>query len=464
MFFLQNRWKLQGRTLYCYGLRNRENLLRRRIRLTRAQYALVSSLPRTLTEKEKRILSPLLGGPVVRKEELRTTPRSFAEARFCSECCANDFLIPGLEFDEAGRCPLCQTAEETKELKSILPIVRNIPHAKKSRFDIALFYTGGKDSTFLLYHLAKMQGLRVLALTWETPFLSDSAKASIEGAKRAFPNVEFLSRQVAETDLRRIYRKLYALSENTCACPSLAYVLFYPELVENRVPYFAAGNEPVQMLGLYYNGMAPRIAYSFAQNRPLTALLNLGRVLTLRPALRQGQFQTLMTMRQLAWGDPLLKKISGYSDELVTNIVAALLEVPELLTPLKRSIRRSDRTGNVPAFVHFDLDEICGGTYDWNRVREILVRECGWVPPSEETKALHTSCRIERCKDHSQFVRFYHCRSRMIPFSALEIALASRRCGRSRAEFLTEMERNLGFSLEPVPECAEMCAWTEELP
>ena len=35
MFFLQNRWKLQGRTLYYYGLRNRENLLRRRIRHSR---------------------------------------------------------------------------------------------------------------------------------------------------------------------------------------------------------------------------------------------------------------------------------------------------------------------------------------------------------------------------------------------------------------------------------------------
>ena len=61
MFFLQNRWKLQGRTLYYYGLRNRENLLRRRIRLTRAQCKLISSLPRPLTEKELRILSPLPG-------------------------------------------------------------------------------------------------------------------------------------------------------------------------------------------------------------------------------------------------------------------------------------------------------------------------------------------------------------------------------------------------------------------
>lgn len=463
MFTLQNRWKREGTGLYCYGLRGGGNLHRNRIPLTAAQRNVIDSLPRDLREAEQKLLGPLLGVQVVREEDLRPIPRSFAEARFCTECCANDFLIPGLEFDEAGRCPLCQTAEETKELKSILPIVRNIPRAKTSRFDIALFYTGGKDSTFLLYHLAKVQGLRVLALTWETPFLSDSAKASIEGAKRAFPNVEFLSRQVAEADLRRVYRKLYALSENTCACPSLAYVLFYPELVETRVPYFAAGNEPVQMLGLYYNGMAPKIAYTFAESHVLPVLMNLGRLLTLRPPLRQGQFQTLMTMRQLAYGDPLLKKISGYSDELVTNIVAALREVPELLTPLKRSIRRSDRTGNVPAFVHFDLDELCGGTYDWNRVRELLVRECGWVPPSGETKALHTSCRIERCKDHSQFVRFYHCRSKMIPFSALEIALASRRCGRSREEFLAEMERNLGFSLEPVPECAEMCARTEEL-
>ena len=464
MFTLQNRWKREGTGLYFYGLRGGRDLHRNRIPLSAAQRNVIDSLPRDLSDAEQKLLGPLLGVQVVREEDLRPTPKSFVDARFCTECCANDFLIPGLEFDETGRCPLCQTAEETKELKSILPIVRNIPRAKTSRFDVALFYTGGKDSTFLLYHLAKVQGLRVLALTWETPFLSDSAKASIEGAKHAFPTVEFLSRQVAEADLRKIYRKLYSLSENTCACPSLAYVLFYPELVENRVPYFAAGNEPVQMLGLYYNGMAPKIAYSFAKNRPLTALLNLGRMLTLRPPLRQGQFQTLMTMRQLAYGDPFLKKISGYSDELVTNIVTSLREVPELLTPLKRSIRRSDRTGNVPAFVHFDLDELCGGTYDWNRVRELLVRECGWVPPAEETKALHTSCRIERCKDHSQFVRFYHCRSRMIPFSALEIALASRRCGRSREEFLAEMERNLGFSLEPVPECAEMCARTEELP
>ena len=227
------------------------------------------------------------------------------------------------------------------------------------------------------------------------------------------------------------------------------------------MPYFVAGNEPVQMLGLYYNHIAPPLAYSFADNKLLTALFNIGRLLTLHPPLRQGQFQTLMTMKQLAYGDKPIKKLSGYENELVSNIVEAIHSVPELLPPFKRSIRRSSWSGNVPAFVHFDLDKIFGGTYDWNKVKDILINECGWVAPDEDKKALHTSCKIEKCKDYTQFLRFYHCKSKMIPFSALEISLASRSCGRSREETIYEMENLLGFSLEEIPECAMMRAYLE---
>ena len=44
----------------------------------------------------------------------------------------------------------------------------------------------------------------------------------------------------------------------------------------------------------------------------------------------------------------------------------------------------------------------------------------------------------------------------MIPFSSLEISLASRNCGVSREEMLYEMERQLGCSLEEPLECAAM--------
>ncbi len=461
MYHLQNRWKLEEGSLYYYGMRSGRNLFRNRVRVSAKQAALIKTLPKELTENEKRLLRPFLGIQIVEEKDLKAVPKNMYEATFCCECCANDFIIPGLEFDEHGRCPMCQTAEEVADLKSVVPLVDEIPRSHRSRFDAAVFYTGGKDSTFLLYYLSKVKGLRVLALTWEIPFMSASAKASIEGAKKAFDTVEFISRSVNRKDLNTVYQKLYEVSENTCACPSLAYVLFYPELVANRVPYFLAGNEPVQMTGLYYNHIAPKIAYLFATNTLLTLLMNIGRVLTLHPPLRQGQFQTLMTMKQLAYGDHPIKKWSGYESELVSNIVSAIHEVPSFLPPLRRAIRSSSRIGCVPAFVHIDFNSICGGTYNWNDVKSVLVKECGWVPPDDSKKALHTSCKIERCKDHSQFNRFYHCRSKMIPFSAIEMSLASRHCGRSKEETLYEMEYLLGFTTDPLLDCAMMRDYLE---
>ena len=456
MYCIQSRWKLENRKLHYFGLRSAPNLFKNDIAVSKKQAEILASLPRELNQKELSVLDKLIGNQVVPVDAKKPVPKNLSEATFCTDCCANDFLIPGLEFDDKGLCPMCQTAEKAKSLKSVVPIVEDIPRSKKSRFDIALFYTGGKDSTYLLYYLSKVKGLRVLALTWEIPYISESAAKSIANAKKSFHNVEFITRTVNQRDLRRFYSKLYSLSDNTCACPSLAYLLFYPELVANKVPYFVAGNEPVQMLGLYYNHMAPPIAYTFAGNRLLTFLMNAGRVLTLQPPLKQGQFQTLMTMKQLAYGDHPVKKLSGYESELVSNIVEAIRAVPEFLPPFKRSIRHSSRTGNIPAFVHFDLDKIAGGIYDWNKVKSILVEECGWIPPEDENKALHTSCKIEKCKDHTQFVRFYHCKSKMIPFSALEFSLASKKCGRSKEEMLYEMEHLLGFSLEEIPECAIM--------
>lgn len=456
MYDIQNRWKLEGSTLQYYGLRNQPNLFKNSIKLSNRQTQIVSKLPCTLTQAEMDTLGSLMGVQVVEVTHKRKIPLSLEEAKFCKTCAANDFIIPGIEFDTDGKCPICQSASQTKNLKSVVPVMNTFPKAKKSRFDIAVFYTGGKDSTYLLYYLSKILNLRVLALTWEIPYMSECARTSIENAKKNLDSVEFISRKIANNDLRKIHKKLYSLSENTCACPSLAYVLFYPELVVNKVPYFVAGNEPAQLLGLYFNHMAPKIAYSFAENKMLGTLLNVGRILTLHPPLKKGQFQTLATMKQLAFGDSNIKNMAGYSNELVHSVCEAIKEVPSILNPLKKAIRTSSWSGNIPAFIQVDFDEICGGAYNWNKIKDTIIRECGWVAPEESNKGLHTSCKIEKCKEHSQFARFYHMRSSMIPFSALEIAIASQNKNLSREEAIAEMKNALGFSLEEIPECAIM--------
>ena len=461
-YFIQNRWKLEDNKLYYCGLRSGKNLFKNSVKLSSAEIKIISSLPKILDENEVRILNKYIGKQVVTEKELRHIPSSLSEATFCKNCCANDYIIPGLEFDENGICPMCQTAAESENLKSVVPIIKDIPKSKTSRFDVAVFYTGGKDSTFLLYYLAKVKNLRVLALTWEIPFISESAKQSIENAKKLFPSVEFINRKMSDNDLKKIYTKLYELSENTCACPSLAYILFYPELVSNKIPYFMAGNEPVQMLGLYYNHMAPKFIYGLDDNKPLKFLINAGRILTLRPPFKSGQLQTLSAMKQLSSKNSRIMEFFGYSNPLVSNIVTAIHEVPELIPPFKKAVFRSSITGNIPAFVHLDFDEICGGKYDWKNVKNILINECGWVPPAFDKKALHTSCKIERCKDCSQFRQFYNCKSKMIPFSAIEISLASRNKLNSKEEIMYEMENFLGFSLDEIPECSIMHDYLKE--
>ena len=396
MYVIQSRWKFENNVLRYYGLRNQPNMFKNIIRLTQKQRRIIHKLPCELTVAEVSALKGLIGVQIVTSESKKAIPASLQKARFCKTCIANDFIIPGIEFDADGRCPICQSADKTRDFKSIVPVMNTFPRSRKSRFDIAVFYTGGKDSTYLLYYLSKVLRLRVLALTWEIPYMSECAKKSIENAKNTLNSVEFISRKISNEDLRKIYNKLYSLSENTCACPSLAYVLFYPELVINKIPYFVAGNEPVQLLGLYFNHMAPQIAYTFPENKVLNFLVNIGRILILHPPLKKGQFHTLTTMKQLAYGDSKIKNMAGYSNQLVYNICEAIKEVPSILNPLKRVLRSSSWSGNIPAFVQVDFDEICGGVYEWSKIKDTIVRECGWIAPEESDKGLHTSCKIEK--------------------------------------------------------------------
>lgn len=192
--------------------------------------------------------------------------------------------------------------------------------------------------------------------------MSDCSRQSIENAKKMMMNVEFITRKINNSDLIKIYSKLHQLSENTCACPSLAYLLFYPELVANKVPYFVVGNEPVQMKNLYLNGMAPKIAYHFYDNKFFTFIINLGRCISLHPPFKRGQLHSLMTMKQLVKLNFFVKKYS--KNDLLKNVCIALDEVPTLKVALKKAVRQSSWSGNIPAFVHFDLDDVTDGLYD----------------------------------------------------------------------------------------------------
>ncbi len=95
---------------------------------------------------------------------------------------------PKIIFDNKGVCSNCNQYDKwTKGWKTGLPerkkILQNISSTAKKKhkeFDALIPFSGGKDSTFVLYVAKKELGLNCLAYTLDNGYLSDYAKNNIE--------------------------------------------------------------------------------------------------------------------------------------------------------------------------------------------------------------------------------------------------------------------------------------------
>lgn len=133
------------------------------------------------------------------------------------------------------------------------------------------------------------------------------------------------------------------------------------------------------------------------------------------------------------------------------------------MAPFREAVRRAGRDARLPALVHIDFDDASDtGVYDWNGIKALLAREIGWVDAPSGDKGLHTSCKIERCKEWSQFTRFRNMETQIIPFSAIELSLASAAGSISREQAIQELKHHSGFTEAPPEETKIMTAALKE--
>ena len=94
---------------------------------------------------------------------------------------------PGIHFDQNGVCNICLEYETYKDkaekyFKSstdFYPLIENIKKEKRNEYDCLLLFSGGKDSTYVLYKLIDM-GLKVLTFTFDNGYISNAAFANIK--------------------------------------------------------------------------------------------------------------------------------------------------------------------------------------------------------------------------------------------------------------------------------------------
>jgi amino acid adenylation domain-containing protein len=105
---------------------------------------------------------------------------------YCTRCGLSS-AFPGVTFAADGVCNVCRDFDTYrdkaqryfKDMGELHRIAKRIKANRKGDYDCVALFSGGKDSTYMLYSLVEALGLRVLAFTLDNGYLSDDAKANI---------------------------------------------------------------------------------------------------------------------------------------------------------------------------------------------------------------------------------------------------------------------------------------------
>jgi len=195
------------------------------------------------------------------------SPALFNQLRLCSNCILPE-SFPGISFDEKGLCNFCRkntkpveaAAEEKKKYEQKFIDLLNdqiLPGRTNDRsYDILMAFSGGKDSTYTMSLLKLKYGLRVLAVSFDNGFISDTAISNIKrvtdslGIDHIFfkPKWEILKKIFSAAKERELYSKksLERASTMCTSCIGMVKSICLKMAIEQNIPLIGYGWSPGQ--------------------------------------------------------------------------------------------------------------------------------------------------------------------------------------------------------------------------
>lgn len=187
--------------------------------------------------------------------------------KMCSRCILPETFF-GISFNADGVCNFCQKSAKNhsghdngkkKYEQKFVGLLNDIiiPGRIKDRsYDILMAYSGGKDSTYTMSLLKMKYRLRVLAVSFDNGFISDTAIANIRkvtdtlGIDHIFfkPKWEILKKVFSAAGERELYsRKSLERASTICtSCMGLVKSVCLKMSIEQNIPLIGYGWSPGQ--------------------------------------------------------------------------------------------------------------------------------------------------------------------------------------------------------------------------
>jgi predicted subunit of tRNA(5-methylaminomethyl-2-thiouridylate) methyltransferase len=164
----------------------------------------------------------------------------------CARCVLTT-SIPGVSLDAHGVCVVCREYEAKKtvydayfgneaDLKRLLDRARQAG----SDYDVVLMYSGGKDSTYMLYRIVEM-GYRALALTFDNGYIPQGCFENIRGVCQDL-GVESVVLSVPKKEMDEAFGEGLKIHKTVCTSCFRGLTARGTELaIERKIPYVMTG-------------------------------------------------------------------------------------------------------------------------------------------------------------------------------------------------------------------------------
>ena len=199
-----------------------------------------------------------------------------SEAKMCSKCVLTD-KMPNIEFDEKGVCNYCNSHEkiQTKPEKKFRKILDNY-RTKNNKYDCMIGLSGGRDSTYVLWKLVNDYKMKVLAVTYDNPFMSEQAKKNIDNtvSRLDIDLVKWGFKEGEHKKATKKYLKIWSKKPSSILIPLVCahckswWPGFFKIAKENNIKLIVIGSNPLETASFKKKGLGGARTYHRFTNIP----------------------------------------------------------------------------------------------------------------------------------------------------------------------------------------------------